>query len=178
MTLAYVGELTIGQELPGAASGLEAGANGINAALPDIQSRLDALAAFAPAPIDFAQQLILAQSIVTSIESGIALGLPAPDISAQIAAVTALINDLLAAVTAINANLDIIVALQGLFAAAGVHVYAYDGNVNGLGAALTTALSAGVPGGSGGTQHCNALALITTIGATWTAMSQVFKVTP
>lgn len=178
MTLLYVGELTIGEALPGAAAAAAAGISGINGALPDIQARLTALAAFSPAPINFATQLTLAQSIVTSIQAGITAGLPVPDISAQIAAISALIAELLATVTVINGQLDIVLTFQGLLAAAGVHVYAYSGRADQLGPELDTELAGGVPGGGGGSEACNALALITTVGATWDAMGEVFQVTP
>lgn len=174
MTIAYVGELSIGGAVPGAATAAVAGAAGINAALPDILARLQALAAFAPAPVSFSAQLALAQQMVTSIQLSIALGIPEPSILAQIAAVTALIADLLAAVASINAQLVIVTDFQALLVAAGVHVYSYAGQVGDLGAELSAELAGGVPGGGGPTDASNALILLTTVPGTWTAMTQVF----
>lgn len=177
MTIAYVGELTLAQSLPGPTTGLAAGVSGINAALPDIAARLAALQAFTPQPVNFAAQLALAQLTLSGVQAGIAAGLVPPDISAQLAAVAALIADLLAAVTSINAQLTIITNLQGVLATAGLHVYVYSGQTDAAGADITAELAGGLPGG-GPTDAANALLLITTIGATWTAIQQVFETTP
>lgn len=177
MTTVYIGSLSIGEAVPGAAAAAVAGAAGINAALPDILGRLAALAAFAPLPVDFTAQLALAEQMVASVTLGISLGIPVPSIAAQIAAIAALVADLLAAVASINASLEIVVAFQALLGAAGIHAYAYTGVTAGLGADLTTELAGGVPGG-GPTDAANALVLITTTPATWTAMGEVFKVSP
>jgi hypothetical protein len=175
--ITYVGELTIGAAVPGAASAAIAGFAGINAALPDILARLAALQAFAPLSVDFTAQLALAQAMVTSVQTGIALGIPVPSIAAQIAAVAALIAELLASVAGIAAQLEIVTDFQALLGAAGVHVYAYAGQTGSLGSELSTELTTGIPGGSP-TDAANALVLVTTVPATWTAMSQVFQVTP
>jgi hypothetical protein len=177
VSVTYCGELTISQATPGAATGVAAGVTGINAALPDIAARLAALQAFAPAPVSFTAQLALAQATLTGIQAGIAAGLTPPDISAQIAAVAALIAELLAAVTSINAQLTVLTDLQSLMAAAGVHVYAFAGQVNAAGGEIATELSGGLPGG-GPTDAASALLLITTTGATWTAMQSFFKTSP
>jgi hypothetical protein len=177
MTATYIGELSIGAAVPGAELAAAAGVGGINGALPDITARLGALAAFAPLPVNFATQLTLAQSIVASVESAIALGLPMPSIDAQIAAVSALVAELLVTVTAVNVQLAAVLAFQSQLAAAGVFAFAYAGAVNALGADFTTALAAGLPGGAP-TDACHALVLATTTPATWTVMSQVFKVSP
>ena len=171
MTITAIGTLDLSTAIPGAALGASAGLTGINAALPDIEARLDALIAFAPAPIDFAAQLTLAQSIVTSIQAGIALGLTPPDISVQIAAVEALIAVLVAQASLANAQVTILLGLQATLTAGGVAAYAYDGTIANFGSELATAL-----GGSGA--HCNALVLLTTVPATWAAMGDVLKVTP
>ncbi len=171
MTITAIGTIDLSTAIPGAAIGASAGLTGINAALPDIEARLTALLAFTPAPIDFTAQLALAQSIVVSIQSGIALGLPVPDISAQIAAVAALIASLTVQIALANAQVTILVDLQATLTAGGVAAYAYDGAIANFGSELATAL-----GGSG--THCNALVLLTTIPATWTAMGAVLKVTP
>jgi hypothetical protein len=178
MTISYVGNLSIGAALPGAATAATAGISGIGAALPDILARIAALQAFIPSPVNFGEMLTLAQQTVVSIQSGIALGLPAPDISAQIAAIEALIAALLAAVSAVNAQLNVVVDFQGLLAAAGLHVYAYAGAVNAAGSEISTALATGLPAGSGGAAASSGLLLITESGATWTAMSSVFQVAP
>lgn len=177
MTITALGELSIGETIPGAAAVGVAGAAGINLALPDIQARLDALLAFSPAAVDFAAQLALAQQIVVSIQAAITAGLTPPSISAQIAAVGALIAELTAAVASIHAQLTIIVDFQALLSAAGIFAYAYDGQVDDLGDELDAEIGGGIGGGSP-TDHCNALVLVTSEGATWTAMGEIFQVTP
>lgn len=177
MTTTYVGELSIGGAVPGAAAAAVAGAAGINAALPDIVARLAALQAFAPLDVSFAAQLALAQQMVTSVQAAITAGIAAPSIASQIAQIAALIAELLAAVSAIAAQLTLITDFQATLGAAGVHVYAYAGQVDDLGSEMSAELSGGVPGG-GPTDSAHALILITTTPATWTAMAQVFQVTP
>lgn len=177
MTTTYVGSLSLAVALPAPTAAAVAGTTGINLALPDIEARLAALYSFKPAPIDFAVSLQLAQQIVASIQTAISLGIVPPSLAAQIAEISALIAQLLANVEAINVQLGIILDFQALLTPAGVHAYAYAGPVNQLGSELSAALSLGVPGGSP-TDPSNALVLITTLAATWSAMAQIFKVTP
>jgi hypothetical protein len=177
MTITYVGELTIGGAVPGAAGAAAAGYAGITGAIPNLQQIIDALTSFAPLDVNFAAQLALAQQMVTTITAAIAVSLPAPSLAAQIAIVSALLADLLAQLSAVSVQLGIVVDFQALLGAAGVHVYAYAGQTGNLGSELTTELTSGTPGGSP-TDSANALVLVTTIPATWAAMAQVFQVTP
>jgi hypothetical protein len=177
MTITYIGELSIGDAVPGAAAVAVAGVAGINGAIPNLQSLIDALTAFAPLDVSFGAQLALAQSMVTNIGLAISLSLPAPSIAAQIAAIAALLAALLAQLAAINVQLGIIVDFQALLGTAGIHVYAYDGVTGSFGGEFATELVGGTPGGSP-SDAANALVLITTIPAAWAAMGQVFQVTP
>jgi hypothetical protein len=166
-----LGSLSIGAAVPGAQLAALAGVTGINLALPDILARLAALQSFAPQPISFGAQLALANQILASITLSISMGLPVPSVDAQIAAVLAIVADLLAAVSQIEAQLAILVDFTDLLGTAGISAYAYAGTVGAFGGELATALG-------GGGDACNALVLLTRIPATWAAMSQVFKVTP
>ena len=177
MTIVYCGELTVGGAMPGAQAAGLSGAAGINAALPDILARLAALQAFAPLPVSFAAQLALANQLVQGIQLSISLGIPEPSILAQLAAVAALVADLLAAVSAINGHLSIVLDFQALMTAAGIHVYAFTGLSGNLGAEIAIELATGTPGGAP-TDTCNALVLVTTVPATWAALAQIMKVTP
>ncbi len=177
MTIVHVGELTIGEVVPGATVACDAGVAGINAALPDIQARLAALAGFNPQPFSFDAQLAQAESIVTSTQLAIQFALPAPSLDFQIAMKEAQIAELLVIIEGINAQLSLVLGVQALLVAAGVSAYAYDGPVNGLGAAVTGELAGGLPGASP-TASCNALVLVTPLPATWGDMSQLFKVSP
>src|SRR5690606_27332170 len=75
MTVSYVGSLSIGGALPGAALALES-------AIPDLQARLDALASFAPTTGSLSANLALANGILSNIQNAITLGVVLPDISA------------------------------------------------------------------------------------------------
>lgn len=174
MSLTTIATLPIGGCIPAAVEASIAGAAGINLALPDILARLEALLAFSPQPISFSASLTLAQQIVASIQANIALGLPVPDLSAQIAIVAALIAALEAAVEAINANLQIVLGFQALLSAGAVTILAYDGPTNAMGGEITTALASGLPGGSAGA-HANAIILATIDATTWASMQLVFK---
>jgi hypothetical protein len=180
VTAVYVGELSIGAAVPGASAAAQAGASGINAAFPDLQARVDALTAeiaalatMPPLPT-FIEMAARADALVASIALAVATpGLPPPpSIATAIVQLQALVTSLLAMVGSLNAQLTGIVSFQALLAADSVHVVATDGAVANLGADIQSAVG---PVGSG---HANALALITTNAATWTAMSAVFKVTP
>jgi hypothetical protein len=177
MSFTYLGELTLGGALPGAAAAAVAGVAGINLALPDIQARLDALLAFTPTPVDFGVQLQLALQMVASVQSSIALGLPAPSILLQLATVAALVAALEVSITSINTQLGAIVAFQAHLAAPEIHAYAFQGATNVLGAEAAAALAGGLPGWAAAAP-IHALVLATPVPATWTAMGAVMKVTP
>jgi hypothetical protein len=83
------------------------------------------------------------------------------------------VADLTTMTAALSAQLSVITTFQGFLAAAGVEVISFDGDVSTCGSELGSALTAHIPTG-----HCNALLLATANGATWAAMSSVFKVTP
>jgi hypothetical protein len=178
VTTTYVGGLSVGVAMPGLTAGLAAGVTGINSALPDIEARLAALLAFSPAPISFAASISLCQATLTGLQASLALGLPVPDISAQIAIVLALIGELEAALGLISAQLTIITDLQAVLAEAGLHVWHYNGAASSLGTGMTTALASGVPSGGGGGATVDALILVTELSATWGAVSATMKVTP
>lgn len=178
MTVDYLGSLTLEAAIPGAAAAALAGEAGIGLALPDIQARLEALASFAPTPVDFSASIALAQSIIANIQAAAALGITPPSLDAQIAIVAGIVADLQAAVVSINAQLTIVVDFLNLLTAAGVHGYVYSGTVGNLGGELSVELAGGVPGGAGAGEACNALVLVTTSSGTWATMGQVFKTTP
>lgn len=158
--LTYIGSVTVGASIPGALAA-------IALAIPDLQARIDALVAFSPAAINLSADLAVAVGMVANITAAISLGITPPSISAQIAIVLGLLADL-------QARLAAIAAFSGLCASAGVHAYKYDGTAAGIGATLTTELASGYPGGSGPSEHSNAIVLATTSGATWSAMVGVF----
>ncbi len=171
MSLVSLGSIDLATSLPGANAAGVAGAAGINGALPDINARIAALGAFAPAPISFSADIAAANNIAASIGVAVSAGLTPPDIAGQIAQIAALLAALEAEALAVQANLTLVTNFLGLLAAGGIDAYAWDGARNALGAAVTSALGSS-------TAHSNAIVLVTTNGATWTAMQSVFKTTP
>jgi hypothetical protein len=181
MTATYVGSLSVGASIPAATASAVAGAGGINAAFPDVAARLSALqaqvialAGMPPLP-SFVDMLAKAQALVVSITLAIATpGLPPPPtIATAIAALSATIGDLVTMTAALNAQLTVITTFQAQLAAAGVEVVAFSGTRNNFGTEVQTELNAHLPNTT-----VNGVALVTADGATWTAMSNVFKVTP
>lgn len=181
MTAVYVGSLSIGAAIPAATASAAAGADGINAAFPDVAARLSALEAqivalgIMPALPSFADMLSRAEALVTSITLAMVTpGLPPPPtIATAIAALTATVVDLSAMTAALAGQLSVIVGFQSLLTAASIDAIAFDGDVSAFTADVGAVLSAHIPSG-----HCNALVLATTDSGTWDAMSGVFKVSP
>lgn len=181
MSAVYVGSMTIGAAVPAAGAAATAGADGINAAFPDIAGRLTALAeqiaalATMPPLPSFADMLTQAVALQASIALAIATpGLPPPpSIATAIAALAALVTSLEAMTVALEVKLDAIVTFQGLLTTAGVHVVAFDGPIAQLGTEVSGALASPIPSG-----NAHALVLATTSGAAWSAMTQVFRVNP
>jgi hypothetical protein len=166
-----LGSITVGEVLPGAVSISVAGQLGINSALPDIVARLAALQAWSPQPVSFAASLALAQATLAGILLAIELDLPVPDISAQIAIIAALIAALESIVNLVNQQLEFIVAFGAIFAESGVAAYRYDGAPQDLGSEFSTELAGmATPG--------NALVLVASTPAAWSAMSALMKVNP
>lgn len=175
MTVTYLGSLTTGAAIPGAATLAAAGTAGINLALPDIQARLAGLLSFTPTPISLTANLAVATSVIASLQTSIALGVSPPDISAQLAIVAALVAELTAAVASVNAQLGIIAGFP--LSAAGVYAYTYAGQADQLGSGFSAELSGGFPGGTP-TDATNAVLLATTTPAAWTALQSFLKTTP
>jgi hypothetical protein len=178
VTITYLGGLELGAAVPGASVAVQAGTTGINSAMVNLSLQLEALQAFVPRALDFAAQLALAQQMVVSIGLAMQAGLTPPDLTAQIAIITAQAAKLAAQIMAIQAQLDVLLALVAPLAAAGVHAYAYDGTAGAFGDELDAELALGVPGGAGPAEHASGVVLVTTIAATWEAMGVILKVEP
>lgn len=176
MALTYQGNITLQAAMPGVYAGFQAGITGIGAALPDIEARLAALAAFAPqVEVSFTAQITLAQSIIASLQAAIAAGLTPPTISAQISIVAALVAALEVTLGGINASLEVVIDLSALLDAAGVFCYTYTGTASGLGTAMQSELVSGFPGAGGASQAAFAVVLATVTPGTWDAMSGLLK---
>jgi hypothetical protein len=139
-------------------------------AVGDLQARINACLAFsAQVSLSFAAQLTLAASIIANIEAAVTAGLSPPTISAQLSIMAALLVTL-------EAQLAVMLAVP--FATAGIDVWAVDGTASDVGTQWAIAVASGFPSGGGPSAPANVLILGTTLGATWTDMSAVFKVTP
>lgn len=171
MTITALGTLSIGAAVPGFAAAIDAGTKGIDAALPDLQDRIASLQAFAPAPFNFAASQALALATLDSIKAGIAGGLPAPSLTAQIDIMGVEIAKLLTELAKAQAQVTILTSLHDTLAAAGISAFAFAGNGNALGGEIGAELAAW-------TGSAKALVLVTASTATWNAMATVFKVTP
>jgi hypothetical protein len=90
--------------------------------------------------------------------------------SLQLGAAVAQIASLKAQIAGLQAQLSLAASLGSLAATGGISAYSYDGTVDGLGPALTSELS------GGGAAHANALVLVTSSPATWSAMRTAFAV--
>lgn len=92
-------------------------------------------------------------------------------IEARVAALKAQLAALLGLIDSLKAE------IEGS-AAAGFHVYAYDGDVGSFGTELQSELSAGLPAGTGPLQHANALVIATAAAASWDTFKQYMKTEP
>jgi hypothetical protein len=92
----------------------------------------------------------------------------------RVSALLARITEIGARITAVDAELNVILAASVPLASLGVHAYAFAGPVSDLPDDLQTELAGGVPGGSP-VDGANALVLVTTNPATWSAMQLVFE---
>jgi hypothetical protein len=164
-TLTYVAEMTLAAATPAVPTT-------IGIAQPDIVAQLAglvaAMAALNLSPPSLTGDITTAGQIVASLELAAGIGVVVPSLSVQLAILAAMKASL-------QASLDLLLGFRSLLAAAGIHVYSYDGSGAGLGPQVTAALADGLPGGGGGGEHINALILATSIGATWTAMGGILK---
>lgn len=175
MSLTPLGSISLAAAVPLAATASAAIGVAVGASQGQVQAQIDGCIAAAADLTLNPPSLILdgnvAAQLVAAVAVEVAAGVVVPTLSAQLTAIAdaqailSAVLGLLSAQLAISANLD------GVLAAGSVEAFAYDGAAEDLGAALTAQYA-------GDTSHCNALILLTKIGATWVAMSTLFRVTP
>jgi hypothetical protein len=176
VTATYLGSLTIGGTMPGAAAVGVAGAAGINLVLPDLLAQIESLLSWTPTPISLTTQISTLEAMIAAIHAQITLNVPPPTILGQIVAINNLIASLQSTVASLEAQLAIIVSFQAALTAAGVHLVAYTGPVGSFGAEVQARLGS-VPGLSPA-DASNAIAFLTTVPATWAALSTILKTEP
>jgi hypothetical protein len=163
-----LGTLGLSDAIPGADALAVAGSTGISLAIPTLQAQISAFQAFNPQPFSFAVALQQAQLTVQAIEAAIALSLPVPDISAQIAAMLAQLNALLASLQLVNDQLSIIAGYQVALAGGTIEAYAYDGALSNAGSDFTAQFS-------GRPEHANGLFLVATSPTAWASLGTILK---
>ncbi len=166
-----LGSLSIGVAVPAASDVNAALLVTANIAAPNVSAQITALASFTPSvTVSFADLLAMANEIIANINAAIAAIPPIPviSLSAQVALAAAILVDLNAALAIIDANIALQATIAGLLATGSVQAYIFDGANNAFGGELATALG-------GATTHTNAIVLLTTSGASWTAMQAFFK---
>jgi hypothetical protein len=176
MTITYNGSLALSAAVPGANAAAIAGQAGISTALPDLQARIGAMADFTPVAVDFTATINQLLATIAALQAAIAQGITPPSIAAQIAEVSAQISNLQTDLGAVSANLGIVVAFLNLLTSAGVHSYGYAGAANTFGGEFSTELGSGLPGGGGGSETINGVALLTNVPSTWAAIQSMFGV--
>jgi hypothetical protein len=176
VTATYLGSLTIGGTMPGAAAVGVAGAASVNLVLPDVLAKIESLLTWTPTPISLTAQLGTLDAMITAINAQITAGLPPPTILGQITAIADMIASLQSTAASLEASLALITAFQSALAAAGVHLVAYTGPVSAFGTEVQGRLAT-APGLSPA-DACNALAFLTTVPATWAALATILKTEP
>jgi hypothetical protein len=176
MTIAKLGDMTIGAALPGVSIGLAAGAAGIGTALPDLQARMTALLAFSPPPLSlgFAGALALAQSVLSQLQAAAALGVPFPSVDTSAAQIAFALAEIGVKLASVSAQLDLIVGLQGALSGGSLRAYAYEGAVGNFGAEFAVELATDPTPAA----HAHALVMMTTDPASWSALGALAKVAP
>jgi hypothetical protein len=158
-TLTYLGGQSIGACIPGVMASVSIGKL-------DLEARIGAMLQWKPGAITIGAQIALCEQILADLK----LGVVPPSIDAQIAIMATTLAGLMA-------QLNVILQFYNLCAAAGVDAWWYDGTAAGLGGTLAAATAGGMPSGGNALTHSNGLVLATTLGATATAMGQIF-ITP
>lgn len=162
-----LGELSFSEQVPLLAA-FKAGLDvSVGFSLPDISAKLaglnNVLVAITVAPPDLTGTIDAAITNVAQLQ----LAIDGPTVTLEAEAIAALIADL-------NVQLDQITAAAGLEIPDGsLSVYVFDGASGAIGAELQAAVNASLPGAPG---HANALILVTTSPADWSAAGEVFKV--
>jgi hypothetical protein len=167
-----LGSHTLAEIVPAAADATAAIEVTADIAAPNVSAQLTALASFTPSvTLSLADQLAQAQAIVASIQAAITAGITPPSLDVQVALAAAAVAALQAKLEAIQVQVDFAAALGELLATGDVRLLAFSGAQNDLGSELAAEL-----GGDATSAH--ALVLVTTSGASWTAMQGVFKTAP
>ena len=170
MPVDYVGGITLGQAIPMADLANVQLAGAVNASLPDIQARIDGLLAVSVAPPPSLADLIAsAQALLAALQA--LLAAPLPDVAATAAA----LGELQASLGQLSAALAFSADFGSLLSQAGIHYYLFAGQASELGTGIGSALSAGLPGGAGPSEHIAGAILLANDGGAINALRAVLR---
>ena len=140
----------------------------VGAGAPELNARLSALQAFNPTLGSLTSSLAVANQTLAGIQAAIGFGISPPSMSAQLAEVSAQIASL-------TVIINKILSFMNLTGAAGVCLFDFEGTANQFGSQFTSALSGGLPDGSPSSSYAYARVLMTTVGASGTAIRTVLS---
>ncbi len=169
MTVADLGSVTVGAAVPAGPALSAAVDASVGIAAPDVSAQVSAVASFSPsAMLSLTQLLDAANAVVANIQAAIVAGLTPPSLAAQAALGASVQVDLTAKLATLQAQLNLALGLDELFAQAGVRVLTFSGQQKDFGGELATALGPDAT-------NANAVVLLTQSAAAWTAMQGVLK---
>lgn len=141
-----------------------------NAALPDVQARVDGLLALSIAPPPSLPSLIAGvQATLAALQTLISV--PMVDVAATAAALA----DLQASLGQLTASLAFSTSFGGLLGTAGIYYYLFAGQAGALSGELGAQLSAGLPGGGGPTEEIAGAVLLARDAASIAALQTVLR---
>jgi hypothetical protein len=168
MTATYLGGGSVGAFMPTTIAALAGAEAAVALPIADVQAKISgAIAASAsiaiqPPSLDLAAALQAAASL--------------PGVSVDVSAMTTLATSLGVELGALQAALELVLALKLPFATAGIHAYELQGQVGQMGSDLGGQLSAGVPGGSGPSQLGTAVVLVAADNGAIQAIQALFAI--
>ena len=184
-----MGSMTVGALCIGVTASLT---GGLTARVAELQAKLDAqlaiianlqarLDAMVDLNIPTVLQLTAGLEAALSAVAQLVVQLPTASIN-----LTASLEADIAAAAALIATLEIeigiavalVATLEAATSTAGVYAWSYEGPAGQLGAAVAGETAAGMPGGDGPNQTCNALILAAVQPEAWAALSVVMNVGP
>lgn len=169
MTVADLGSVSVGAAIPAGPALSTAVDASVAIAAPDVSAQIAAVGSFTPSVnLSLQDQVAAAQAIIANLQAAIALALTPPTLSAQVAVATQIAADLNLKLGSLQAQLNLAVGYDALFAEAGVRVLTFTGPQNNFGSELATALGSDA-------NNANAVVLLTQSSAAWTALQGVLK---
>lgn len=169
MTTTYVGSLTLGQALPGAA-GLQVALDAsLAATMPDLQARLTGLLSVDLTPPSIPDLILSLNAQIAALN--LMISLPVPDASATLTAIA----DLQATMGQLTAALSLSANFGSLMAAAGIHYFLFAGRASDLSGELGALLSGGLPGSGNPSESIAGAILLANDGGAIEAMRAVLR---